>query len=86
MKGLKDVEEGRDPPHIMRDAVANRFPPTFARSVMVDKATDWRAYLRSTIEEEERAGVTMAGAFAGGQLEQAFGSMLREREQSGAAR
>ncbi len=82
IKGIKDIAEGQDPPHVIRTRDENEFPPTFARSVMVPKGTDWKAYLRTAIEEERRAGAANAGSFAGGQLEAAFGRMLAEREQT----
>ena len=53
LKGIKDVEEGRDPPHVLRDPARNHFPPTFAASRNVPYDTDWKAYFKQLDAERE---------------------------------
>lgn len=56
-QGIKDVAEGRDPPHVIRDPAQNRFPQIFVRDEMIPASTDCRTYWK---EHVERAATAMA--------------------------
>ena len=53
-KAIKDVQEGREPPHVIREPRQNRFPHFLVISDMVPDAGDWKAYTQ-TLEAEARA-------------------------------
>jgi hypothetical protein len=53
-KAIKDVQEGREPPHIVREPSKNRFPHLLVLSDMIPSASDWKEYTKS-LEEEARA-------------------------------
>jgi phenylpropionate dioxygenase-like ring-hydroxylating dioxygenase large terminal subunit len=44
LQAIRDVEAGRDPLHVVRDAGANRFPHLFVRHEVVPSAADWKSY------------------------------------------
>jgi phenylpropionate dioxygenase-like ring-hydroxylating dioxygenase large terminal subunit len=46
MKGIKDIQEGLDPPNVIRDPARNQFPQVFACATTVPAETDWRAFFR----------------------------------------
>jgi phenylpropionate dioxygenase-like ring-hydroxylating dioxygenase large terminal subunit len=54
LKGIKDIQEGRDPPHVMRDPAENRFPQVFAASEFVPSETDWRTFFGGLDAEPDR--------------------------------
>ncbi len=54
LKAIQDVQEGKDPQHVVRDQKNNRFPRMVVMSQSVPVSTDWKAYTRK-IEEEVRA-------------------------------
>jgi hypothetical protein len=52
LKGIQDIQEGRDPLGVIRDPARNHFPRLFARNdTTVPSDTDWRAYFRELNEE-----------------------------------
>jgi phthalate 4,5-dioxygenase oxygenase subunit len=53
-KAIKDIREGREPPHIVREPSQNRFPHLLVLSDMIPNASDWKDYTKS-LEEEARA-------------------------------
>jgi phthalate 4,5-dioxygenase oxygenase subunit len=53
-KAIEDVQEGREPPHVIRDPSQNRFPHLLVISDMVPDAGDWKEYTKS-LEAEARA-------------------------------
>jgi phthalate 4,5-dioxygenase len=53
-KAIKDVQEGREPPHVIRSAGENRFPHLLVISDMIPAAGDWKEYTKS-LEAEARA-------------------------------
>ena len=57
LEGIRSVQEGQDPPHVMRDPEQNRFPQVFASTALVPKDTDWRAYYRPDSGGESGNGV-----------------------------
>lgn len=44
LKALKDIEDGRDPQGVVRDAAANRYPLFTWTAAIVPIDADWRAY------------------------------------------
>jgi len=55
-RAIKDVQEGKEPPHVIRKADANRFPHFLVISDMVPGGNDWKQYTK-TLETEARAKV-----------------------------
>jgi phenylpropionate dioxygenase-like ring-hydroxylating dioxygenase large terminal subunit len=54
LKGITDVQEGRDPLGVIRDPAQNRFPRLFTwTSAIVPIDTDWRAYFHAMDRELE---------------------------------
>jgi phthalate 4,5-dioxygenase len=53
-KAIRDVQEGREPPHIIRESSKNRFPHLLVVSDMVSHAGDWKGYTKN-LEAEARA-------------------------------
>ena len=47
LNGIKDVQEGRDPQHVIRDPKANAFPNLVVISDVIAKSMDWKEYTRS---------------------------------------
>ncbi len=43
---IRAVQEGHDPPHVVRDPRANRFDHLAVRSEVIPSATDWKTYWR----------------------------------------
>ncbi len=44
---IKDVQEGREPQHVIRDPQANRFDNLVVLSDLIPKSADWKEYTRS---------------------------------------
>jgi len=53
-KAIRDVQQGCEPPHVIRTPSANRFPHLLIVSDMIDSTADWKAYTRK-LEAEARA-------------------------------
>lgn len=53
-KAIRDVQEGREPPHVIRDPSQNRFPHLLVISDMIPGTADFRDYTKSR-EAEARA-------------------------------
>jgi len=53
-KAIKDIEEGRDPPHVVRSASNNRFPNLLIVSDMIAEDSDYKQYTKN-LETEARA-------------------------------
>ena len=51
MKAIRDVQEGVDPPHVIRDPEANRFPHIVATFGVVPSATRWQDHLEQLVAE-----------------------------------
>ena len=47
LNGIKDVQEGRDPQHVIRDPKANSFSNLVVISDVIAKSMDWKEYTRS---------------------------------------
>jgi len=47
LNGIKDVQDGREPQHVVRDAKLNRFPNLVVISDVIAKSLDWKEYTRS---------------------------------------
>jgi phthalate 4,5-dioxygenase oxygenase subunit len=53
-KAIRDVQEGREPPHIIRDSSKNRFLHLLVVSDMISHSSDWKEYTKN-LEAEARA-------------------------------
>ncbi|HEY6367896.1 MAG TPA: Rieske 2Fe-2S domain-containing protein [Candidatus Binatia bacterium] len=53
-KAIRDVQEGREPPHVIRDPSQNRVPHLLVISDMIPNTGDWKEYTRK-LEAEARA-------------------------------
>jgi phthalate 4,5-dioxygenase len=53
-KAIRDVQEGREPPHVIREPSQNRFPHFLVISDMIPDTSDWKAYTQR-LEAEARA-------------------------------
>jgi phenylpropionate dioxygenase-like ring-hydroxylating dioxygenase large terminal subunit len=53
-KAIRDVQEGRDPAHVIREPSENRFPHLLVLSDVIPSASDWKEYTKS-LETEARA-------------------------------
>ena len=60
LKAIRDVEEGNDPPNVIRDPAKNHYPIVFAHTAVVPNETDWRAYFRQLEEEAQAESATDA--------------------------
>jgi len=58
VRAIQDVEEGRDPPHVERDAAANEFPDILARDDLLPRSEEWRDHWKRSPQERERQVVT----------------------------
>jgi phenylpropionate dioxygenase-like ring-hydroxylating dioxygenase large terminal subunit len=47
LNAIKDVQQGRDPQHVVRDPQANRFANLVVLSDVISKSSDWKEYARS---------------------------------------
>jgi phenylpropionate dioxygenase-like ring-hydroxylating dioxygenase large terminal subunit len=54
LKAIREVQEGREPPHIIRDPKLNRFPNMIIHVNVVPSSTDWKEYCKK-LEAESRA-------------------------------
>jgi phthalate 4,5-dioxygenase len=55
-KAIRDVQEGREPPHVIREPSQNRLPHLLVISDMIPSAGDWKEYTRK-LEAEARAKI-----------------------------
>ena len=53
-KAIKDVQDGREPPHVIREPKQNRFPGLLVISDMIPSASDWREYTKKLEAEARR--------------------------------
>jgi phthalate 4,5-dioxygenase len=53
-KAIRDVQQGREPPHVIREASQNRVPNLLVISDMIPNGGDWKDYTRK-LEAEARA-------------------------------
>lgn len=44
LRAVAEVEAGHDPPHVLRDPVANTFPHLVARADEISSEVDWKTY------------------------------------------
>jgi len=51
---IKDVQAGKEPPHVIRKMIENRFPHFLVISDMLPPGNDWQEYTK-TLETEARA-------------------------------
>ena len=50
-KAIRDVQGGREPPHVVRSPSENRFPDLLVVSDMIPDTSDWKEYTRSLAAE-----------------------------------
>jgi len=55
-KAIRDVQEGKDPPHVIRNAADNRVPHFMVLSEMIPSGADWRRHAKER-EAEARANI-----------------------------
>jgi phenylpropionate dioxygenase-like ring-hydroxylating dioxygenase large terminal subunit len=53
---IRDVQEGREPPHVIREPSQNRFPHLLVISDMIPDTGEWKEYTRK-LEAEARAKI-----------------------------
>jgi hypothetical protein len=53
-KAIRDIQEGREPPHVIRAPSQNRFPHLLVISDMIPDTSDWKEYTKN-LEAEARA-------------------------------
>jgi phthalate 4,5-dioxygenase oxygenase subunit len=53
-KAIRDVQDGREPPHVIREPSENRFPHLLVVSDMLSNTSDWKEYTKN-LEAEARA-------------------------------
>ena len=53
-KAIKDIQEGREPPHVARSPSENHFPGLLVLSDLIPAMTDWKQYTKN-LEAEARA-------------------------------
>ncbi|HET8563158.1 MAG TPA: Rieske 2Fe-2S domain-containing protein [Candidatus Binatia bacterium] len=53
-KAIRDIQEGREPPHVVRVPSENRFPHLLVVSDMIPETGDWKEYTKN-LEAEARA-------------------------------
>ena len=53
-RAIKDVQAGREPPHLIRSPGQNRFPQLLVISDMISDDSDWKEYTKN-LESEARA-------------------------------
>jgi phthalate 4,5-dioxygenase len=58
LRGVETVQEGRDPPHVCRDAAASALPHHVVKAEALPSSTDWRTYWQTPGASE--AAVTTA--------------------------
>jgi phthalate 4,5-dioxygenase len=54
LRAIRDVQEGRDPPHVVRDPRANAFPELVVLAEVLPRDQDWEAYLDRQIAARQR--------------------------------
>jgi hypothetical protein len=55
LNAINDVKHGRDPQHVVRDPVSNRFSHLQVFSEVVDASVDWKQHTRERIATIDRA-------------------------------
>lgn len=58
LNAIKDLKEGREPQHVIRDAKLNRFPHLVVISEIVAASTDWKQYSKKLESEYRQATAT----------------------------
>ena len=57
LRGIKDVQEGRDALHVVRDSKLNRFPHLNVLSEVIASSSDWKAHaIKKTQIREQASG------------------------------
>jgi hypothetical protein len=51
LRAIQEMEEGRDPPHILRDSKTNRFPHLVVLSEVIPGSVDWKDHARERESE-----------------------------------
>ncbi|MFI5266935.1 MAG: hypothetical protein ACHQ7M_06100 [Chloroflexota bacterium] len=56
LRAIRDVQEDRDPPHVVRDAAHNDFRHIVVMSQGIEDSADWRNYLETSMFLSHRNG------------------------------
>jgi len=56
LRAIREVQEGRDPPHVVRGARANDFAHLVVRSELVPSVTDYRSYWKQSAPARQPVG------------------------------
>ena len=60
LKAMNDIEEGRDPAHVVRHAEANRFPHLTVISEVIPSSADWKEHTRKAEAQAALQGMKTA--------------------------
>jgi hypothetical protein len=52
LRAIADVQEGRDPPNVVRDPALNRQPNIVVVNDLIPSSTDWRSYLKTKADTD----------------------------------
>jgi phthalate 4,5-dioxygenase oxygenase subunit len=51
LKALQDIEEGKDPPNVIRESRLNHFPDVVTTSGFISSSTNWKEQYNNLAEE-----------------------------------
>ena len=54
LRGIKQIEDGADPPHVVREPGANRFSHIAVVDKVIPSSTDWRTHWQTLQKEQEQ--------------------------------
>jgi hypothetical protein len=54
LKAVQDLEESKDPPHVVRDGRRNSFSDLVVLSELLSDGTDWKEYTRKRVSESKK--------------------------------
>ncbi len=53
VQAIKEVQDGKDPLHVIRDPSKNRFDHLLAMTEVIPDSEDWKSHLRRKIDSRE---------------------------------
>jgi hypothetical protein len=57
LRAIREVESGREAPHVVRDPGANRFPLLGAVDMAIPRSADWRTVWKPALAGEAVGGI-----------------------------
>lgn len=60
LRAVRDIQEGHDPPHVVRDQAANHFADVEVTQGLVPRAENWRGFWKRDFASVGRAGTVAA--------------------------